>query len=119
MGSGQRRCEAGGVETGFCWSLPAPSGTIGGGLPAEFVLFGEDASRILLSCDPESVARIQQTAGKHGIYADVIGETIPERLEISIDGRVVVSAEVSDLNQSYESALEPALRADAELVAAD
>ena len=89
------------------------------GLPAEFVLFGEDASRIMISCDPANVARIQQIAEKHGIAADVIGETIPERLEISLDGKVVVSAAVSELSQAYEAALESTLRTDPELVAAD
>ena len=59
---------------------------------AEFVLFGEDASRILISCDPGQVARIKELAEKHGAVADVIGETIPERLEISLDGAVVISA---------------------------
>jgi phosphoribosylformylglycinamidine synthase len=89
------------------------------GLPAEFALFGEDASRILLSCDPVNLSRIQEIAGEHGIAVDVLGETIPERLEISVDGQVVVSAAVTDLDQAYESALESSLRTDPELVAAD
>jgi phosphoribosylformylglycinamidine synthase len=89
------------------------------GLPPEFVLFGEDASRIVLSCDPGNVLRIQQIAEKYGIAADVLGETIPERLEISLDGKACVSAAVSELNQAYESALESVLRTDPELVAAD
>ena len=89
------------------------------GLPAEFTLFGEDASRIVLSCDPAKVPRIQEIAGEKGIAADVLGETIPERLEISLDGQVVVSAAVADLYQTYESALEASLRTDPELVAAD
>jgi len=88
-------------------------------LPAEFALFGEDASRIMLSCDPANVSRIQAVAEKHGIAADVLGETIPDRLEISLDGQIVVSATISDLNQAYESALESTLRTDPELVAAD
>jgi phosphoribosylformylglycinamidine synthase II len=88
-------------------------------LPAEFALFGEDASRILLSCDPVNLSRIQQIVETHGIAADVLGETIPERLEISLDGQVVVSAAVADLDQTYESALESILRTDPELVAAD
>jgi phosphoribosylformylglycinamidine (FGAM) synthase-like enzyme len=86
------------------------------GLPAEYVLFGEDASRILLSCDPANVARIQQLAEKYGIAADVLGETIPERLEISLDNKSMVSALVSDLSAEYEGALESALKADSELV---
>jgi hypothetical protein len=47
-----------------------------------------------------------------------LGETIPEQLEISLDGHVVVSAPVSELGAAYESALESALRTDQELVAA-
>jgi phosphoribosylformylglycinamidine synthase II len=89
------------------------------GLPAEFVLFGEDASRIVLSCDPGNVARIQEIANEYGALADVLGETTAERLEILVDGQIVVSAAISDLEKTYESALESTLRTDAELVAAD
>jgi phosphoribosylformylglycinamidine synthase subunit PurL len=89
------------------------------GLPAEFALLGEDASRILLSCDPENVSRIQQIAEKHGIAADVLGETVSDRLEISIDGKPVVAASIAELTKEYEGALESALRTDPELVAAD
>jgi phosphoribosylformylglycinamidine synthase subunit PurL len=88
------------------------------GLPAEFVLFGEDASRIVVSCDQDNVAGIEKTAEKYRIGADVLGQTIPGRLEISLDRQVVVSASVSDLSMAYENALESALRADPELMAA-
>jgi len=89
------------------------------GLPAEFVLFGEDASRIVISCDPAHVARIQQIAGQHGIAAEVLGETIPERLEISVEGQVAIAASVAELSETYESALQAALKADPELVEAE
>jgi phosphoribosylformylglycinamidine synthase II len=89
------------------------------GLPAEFVLFGEDASRIVVSCDPANVSRIKQTAKAHGITPDLIGETIAGRLEISLDGQEVVSAAILDLNRAYESALQSSLRSDPELVAAE
>jgi hypothetical protein len=49
----------------------------------------------------------------------VIGETIPDKLEISLDGKAVVSATVAELSTAYEGALEAALRTDPELVAAD
>jgi phosphoribosylformylglycinamidine synthase len=88
-------------------------------LPAEFVLFGEDASRIVVSCDPADVGRIQEIAEEHGVAADIIGNTIPERLEISLDGRVVLSTAVSELSAAYEGALESILRTDPDLVAAD
>jgi len=89
------------------------------GLPAEFALFGEDASRIVVSCDPASMARIKEVAGKYGIGTEVIGETIPERLDIRLDGKTVISAGVTDLEEAYENALESALQTDPELVAAD
>jgi phosphoribosylformylglycinamidine synthase len=117
-------CSDGGLavtlaEKAFAKGVGARVNLASNGLPAEFALFGEDASRIMLSCDPAHVSRIQQTAEEHGIAADVLGETIPERLEISLDGHVVVSAAVADLDQAYESALESSLRTDTELVAAD
>jgi phosphoribosylformylglycinamidine synthase len=117
-------CSDGGVavalaEKAFAKGVGARVNLASNRLPMEFVLFGEDASRILLSCDPVKVSRIKQLAEKYGIAADVLGETIAERLEISLDGQVVVSAAVAELSREYESALESALRTDAELVAAD
>jgi selenophosphate synthetase-related protein len=82
-------------------------------------LFGEDASRILLSCDPQHVSRIKEVAAKQGVAASVIGETIPEQLEISLDGNVMVSATISELSTTYENALESALRTDPDRVVAD
>jgi phosphoribosylformylglycinamidine synthase II len=117
-------CSDGGLavalaEKAFAKGVGARVNLASNGLPAEFVLFGEDASRIMLSCAPESVSRIQEIAKKHGIAADVLGETIPERLEISLDRNVVVSTDISELNQAYETALESTLRTDVELIAAD
>jgi phosphoribosylformylglycinamidine synthase len=117
-------CSDGGLavalaEKAFAKGVGARVNLASNGLPAEFVLFGEDASRIVVSCDRDNVSRIQQIAEKHGIAADVLGETIQERLAISLDGKVVVSASVSDLEYAYESALESILRTDPELVAAD
>ncbi|MFZ0813925.1 MAG: phosphoribosylformylglycinamidine synthase subunit PurL [Candidatus Sulfotelmatobacter sp.] len=107
------------AEKGFFKGVGARVNLASNGLPAEFVLFGEDASRIVVSCDPGNVARIQEIANEYGAVADVLGETISERLEISLDGQTVVSATVSDLDHAYESALESTLRTDPELVAAD
>jgi phosphoribosylformylglycinamidine synthase II len=106
------------AEKAFAKGVGARVNLASAGLPAEFVLLGEDASRILLSCDPENVGRIQQIAEKYGIAAEMIGETIPDRLEISLDGRTVISAPVGDLSAAYEGALESALSADSELVTA-
>jgi len=89
------------------------------GLPSEFVLFGEDASRILISCDRDNLSRIQQVAVKYGLSIDKLGETVSEQVEIKLDGQVVVSARVADLHEVYENALERALKAEPEVVAAN
>jgi phosphoribosylformylglycinamidine synthase len=117
-------CADGGIavalaEKAFPAGVGARVNLASGGLFSEYALFGEDASRVLVSCDPESVARIKEVAGKHGIAADLIGETIPDKLEISLDGRAVVSATVAELRQAYEGALEAALRTDPELAGVD
>ena len=80
---------------------------------------GEDASRIVVSCIQENVARIKQAAEKHGILMNVVGETLIDQIEIKVDGQTVISGLVSEFNQSYEGSLERALKADPELVAAD
>ncbi len=92
-------------EVGVRVDLPSQS------LSPEFVLFGEDASRIVISCDQSQLSRIQQVAGKYGLFAEQIGETIPEQIEIKLDGQAVVSATVDELSKLYEGALEAALHA--------
>ena len=76
------------------------------------------AARVGLSGFKGKVARIKEVAAQRGIPAEVIGETASDRLEITLDGKLVVSAAISELSSAYERALESALRTDPELVAA-
>jgi phosphoribosylformylglycinamidine synthase len=85
----------------------------------EFLLFGEDASRVVLSCDPIQLPRIQQVAEEYGVFADVLGETGSDRVEIAVNGQTVISASVAELREAYEGALERALRTEAGVAAAD
>jgi phosphoribosylformylglycinamidine synthase subunit PurL len=117
-------CADGGIavalaEKAFAKGIGARVNLASNGLPAEYVLFGEDASRIVISCDPANVSRIQQVVEKHGVAADVLGETIGDQLEISLDGEDLVSVAVSELSGGYDSALESALRTDPEVAGAD
>ncbi len=107
------------AESGFAKGIGMNVDLTSHGLPPEFVLFGEDASRVVISCDREKLGAIKQVALKYGIAAELIGETAPERMEIKLDGRVVVSAAVSELRDAYEGALEKALRTEVETMAAD
>ncbi len=76
----------------------------------EFMLFGEDAGRVVLSCDPIHLPRIKQVAEEYGVFADVLGETGSGRVEITVDGKSVISASIAELREAYEGALERALR---------
>ena len=76
----------------------------------EFLLFGEDASRVVLSCDPVHLPRIEQVAEEYGVFADVLGETGSDRVGISVGGQPVISASIVELREAYEGALERALR---------
>jgi phosphoribosylformylglycinamidine synthase len=74
-------------------------------LPAEIALFGEQSTRVVISCDPKHTQRIQQSAVQYRLSADVLGQTISESLKVFADGKMAVSAAVSDLRQIFESAL--------------
>jgi phosphoribosylformylglycinamidine synthase len=88
-------------------------------LPLEFLLFGEDASRVVISCDPAHLPRIQQLVEEYDVFADVLGETGSDRVEIWVGGDLVVLASVAELREAYEGALEKALRTEMGAVAAD
>jgi phosphoribosylformylglycinamidine synthase subunit PurL len=102
------------AECGFRHLVGARLELAAGELPAEPLLFGEDASRVVLSCDPAQVSRIQQMAQKYGVAADLIGATIADNLEILLDGKVVVSARMADLREAWAGALEQALHTETE-----
>jgi phosphoribosylformylglycinamidine synthase subunit PurL len=89
------------------------------GLPAESVLFGEEATRIVISCIQENVQRIKRIAVKYGIALEMVGTTVARRFEVNLDGRNVISASINELNEAYEGALERALKTEPGLVAAD
>jgi phosphoribosylformylglycinamidine synthase subunit PurL len=117
-------CAEGGIavalaEKTFPSGIGAKVNLASNGLFTEYALFGEDASRILISCDPLSLGRIKEVVEKHGVSAESIGETVAERFEILIDGKPAVSSTVGELREGYESALEAALKTDPEVLTAD
>jgi phosphoribosylformylglycinamidine synthase II len=81
-------------------------------IPAEILLFSEDASRVVVSCEPSKVERIREVAIQHGAAADVIGQTVAERLTIHVNGKAIVSASISELYEPWATSLEKALHPD-------
>jgi phosphoribosylformylglycinamidine synthase len=79
---------------------------------AEIALFGEQASRVLLSCDPGKRAAIQSIAAKHSIQTAFLGRTGGDRLVIRRGSSTLVSAYVRDLKNVWAGALESALHSD-------
>jgi phosphoribosylformylglycinamidine synthase len=111
-------CSDGGLavalaESGFPKNMGAEIELKSNGVFTEGVLFGEDAGRVVISCDPKKASDIKQTAVKWGVQADRIGRTVPEKLVIRIDGKQAVSANVSDLRQVWDTALTKALHTEA------
>jgi phosphoribosylformylglycinamidine synthase II len=112
-------CSEGGLagtlaECGFARGIGAEVDLSSHGLIPEFVLFGEDATRVLFSCDPQSVAGIQQVAVKYGLSAEQVGSTVPDQLEIRVDGKAAATGSVSELRETWEHALQRALHVETE-----
>jgi phosphoribosylformylglycinamidine synthase len=101
------------VESGFPKGIGVEIDLKSHGIITEAVLFGEKASRVVISCDPKKAADIQQIALKWGIQADRVGRTVPEQFLIRIDGKNAVTGKVSELRQVWDTALVKALHADA------
>jgi phosphoribosylformylglycinamidine synthase len=79
------------------------------GSVAETALFGEEAGRVVVTCDQEKAEIIKRIGLKWGVRADRIGRTIPDKLEIKVDGKIAASAPVSELRREWDTALVRAL----------
>jgi len=111
-------CSDGGIavaltEAAFVSGIGAEVDLSSYGSFPEVVLFGEEASRVVISCDAKNAEHIQQVTVKWGIRVDRIGRTVPENLTIQIGGHRAIAALVSELRQEWETALPRALHADA------
>jgi phosphoribosylformylglycinamidine synthase len=77
----------------------------------EALLFGEDAGRVIVSCDLGKSKLIQERAVQWGIRAERIGATNSSgNLAIGIDGRQAVAASVPELKKVWDTALVDALQ---------
>src|SRR5205807_2782639 len=110
-------CSDGGIavavaEAAFVSGVGAELDLSSNGSFPEAILFGEEASRVVISCDPKNSEHIQQVTVKWGIPASRIGRTVPDNLTIQIDGQRAISASVSELKEEWETALPRALHAE-------
>jgi phosphoribosylformylglycinamidine synthase len=69
-------------------------------------LFGESASRVIVSTAPANVAEVLQRAAAEGVPARVIGETGGNRLRIAVAGRSCVDVGIDELERGWSTAIE-------------
>jgi phosphoribosylformylglycinamidine synthase II len=82
----------------------------GGELPVAWRLFGESATQVLLTCDPEKVSNVREAvAAAGGLAVDVMGETVDKVFRIAVNGATVVDETVDGLRHRWEHALEALL----------
>jgi phosphoribosylformylglycinamidine synthase subunit PurL len=91
---------------GATLTLPGNSGS------DEIALFGEEASRIVISCDPANTRDIKRIAGNYAITAELLGQTLDQNLEIKRAGKTLVKTSVSELKKVWSDALKIALHSE-------
>jgi hypothetical protein len=69
-------------------------------------LFGESASRVVVSTGPDNVADVLQRAAAGRVPARVIGETGGNRLRMSVAGAVAVDVGIDEAERVWSTAIE-------------
>jgi len=74
-----------------------------------FGLFAEPASTVLVTTHPSNLSKIEKLAGEYSFFAQRIGSTGGDRLEISVDGEPFISAPLTKLRKPWAASLEATL----------
>jgi len=69
-------------------------------------LFGESASRVIVSTQPERLADVLARAAEAGVPAKAIGRTGGAAIRISVAGRAAIDLALADAEQVWMSAIE-------------
>ena len=69
-------------------------------------LFGESASRVLVSTPVETVSIVLERAAAAGVPARVVGSTGGNRVRVTVGGRIAVDLSVDEAEQVWSSAVE-------------
>ena len=81
-----------------------------GEVPAAFrvqaTLFGESASRIVVSARAEKLDQLRALAREHGVPAHVIGTTGGHRITLKVDGTTAVDIAATDAETRWATAIE-------------
>ncbi|HEY0566202.1 MAG TPA: AIR synthase related protein, partial [Terriglobales bacterium] len=102
------------AESCFQYSIGAQIDVPGTPDPA-LTLFGEAASRIVISCDSAHLANIENIAASHNLMVHRLGKTGGNSLEIRVNGETAIRASISELKSAWKDALVDALGVSATL----
>jgi phosphoribosylformylglycinamidine synthase subunit PurL len=69
-------------------------------------LFGESASRVVVSATPDDVTEVLQRAAAAEVPARVIGQTGGNRLRIAVAGRTVIDVSIDEAERVWSTAIE-------------
>jgi len=69
-------------------------------------LFGESASRVVVSVAPEAATDILNRANTAGVPARVIGQTGGQELRIAVDGQAAIAVRISEAERIWSNAIE-------------
>jgi phosphoribosylformylglycinamidine synthase len=73
---------------------------------ADFLLFGEGQSRILVSLVEENLERLIQLAKNENVPTAVLGRVTGDRLVVKLNGRKLIDQPVRKIKEVYESSLQ-------------
>jgi phosphoribosylformylglycinamidine synthase len=83
---------------------------VSGSVPAPFrvpaALFGESASRVVVSARPEQLDRLRELAEQHGVPMQALGTTGGDRLTFRVDGAAVIDLRLDEAETVWATAIE-------------
>jgi phosphoribosylformylglycinamidine synthase len=76
------------------------------------LLFAEASTQVLVTCTAEAEDRIAELADAAGVAWRELGQTGSDKLKISLGGKILIDAKLSELQQVWSGALEKALHSE-------
>ncbi len=73
---------------------------------ADFALFGEDQSRIIVSLSREKLSSLEKISREEGVQVTLIGEVVEKDFVISVNEEKVIDTDVDTIKNIYENSLE-------------
>ncbi len=97
------------LESAFGGGMGCQLMLSGNGLRLDSLLFGESASRVVVSVSPDGESALRALCGTHRVPFAKLGTTGGRRVTVAVDGQPLMDADAAELAGIHEGALESAL----------